>query len=287
MKIRARYARLACGAIAVLALAVSAPRAAEPRAGEEKIPSRALARPHSAPESIWISLSGTVAEANARTLTLDYGAGTIPVTLAGREWPLNDLPIQTGERITVHGRIDEDLFEGRGIVAQSLYVPDQSTYYQPDRDFRGGPVGFLWFPAQPPGGSRVSVSGIVASIDGRELMLDAGSQRLRVDTRSMPIDPLERSGAQQIEAGDPVWVSGVLDLDFVERREIHADQIVRLTQDERTRGEPSGQEGPGAREKSRDERPEERADSIQGQKESRGQRRDAEGRDDETPQNGP
>ena len=74
----------------------------------------------------------------------------------------------------------------------------------------------------------MTLSGQVETIDGREFTIDTGLREVRIDTIAMPYNPMDDKGFQQIEVGDWVSVSGQLDLDVFESREIMAESIVTL-----------------------------------------------------------
>jgi len=84
-----------------------------------------------------------------------------------------------------------------------------------------------------PDGSWVAVSGTVEKVMDRELILDTGTGKIQIDTLGMTYNPLDDVGYQKIDEGDRVSVSGRLDLDFFERKEIQADAIVSLSRDQR------------------------------------------------------
>jgi len=78
----------------------------------------------------------------------------------------------------------------------------------------------------------MSLSGTVESVSGREFILDTGTGEIQVDTISLGYNPLDEVGYQQVDVGDRVSVTGELDRDFFERKEILADTVVTLSRDE-------------------------------------------------------
>jgi len=66
---------------------------------------------------------------------------------------------------------------------------------------------------------------------GREFTVDTGLQKMKVDTMAMAYNPMDDKGYQQIDIGDYVSVSGNMDYDFWEKRELMADSIVTLLDD--------------------------------------------------------
>jgi uncharacterized protein YdeI (BOF family) len=215
-----RRATIAPSLVAAIALVV----AGTPASGAD---------PMTKPDRSWISLTGDVVQSSIEQFRLDYGEGLITVEMDDWDWYDEANHIRAGDRVTVYGRIDDDLYERRTIEAGSVYVFDRNTYYYAsDADeesvvYNAGAI--------IPDGAWMSVRGTVEKIDGREFVLDTGSGTVRIDTVFMPYNPLDDVGFQAIEPGDRVLVTGNLDLDFFEKREIQADGIVTLSRDETKR----------------------------------------------------
>lgn len=186
--------------------------------------------PYTKPDRSWITLTGNVVDSDYERFRLDYGEGLITVEMDDWDWYDEADHILPGDRVTVYGRIDADLYEKRTIEADSVYVYDRNTYYYANDADEEGFVYYSNFVAIPDG-TWMSVSGTVASIDGRELVLDTGVSKIQVDTINMPYNPLDEVGYQKIKKGDRISVWGRLDLDFFEKREIQADSIVTLSRD--------------------------------------------------------
>lgn len=194
------------------------------------------------PDRAWISLTGEVADSDFERFVLDHGEGLVTVEMDDWDWYDEANRIMAGDRVTVYGRIDAGLYEKRTIEAESVYVFDRNTYYYAsDADEEGDYLHSYGIHAHSmPEGSWMSLTGRVRTLSGREFTLDTGAGMVQVDTISMAYNPLDDVGFQQIDAGDRVTVTGHLDLDFFERREIMAETIVSLTRDETKMTEPRG-----------------------------------------------
>ena len=192
------------------------------------------ATPADNPEDAWITVNGTVVSADDGAFVLDYGTGLITVEMDGWGWYEESREILEGDDVTVHGRVDDGLFEQRTIEAGSVYVDDLKTYFHAnpaDEEGDAGQVVAYTVARALPEGSRVRVTGIVKDIEGRELVLGAGPAEIRVDTWAMTYNPLDDRGFQQLDRGDVVTVVGALDAGLFERREIVADYVYSITQD--------------------------------------------------------
>jgi uncharacterized protein YdeI (BOF family) len=187
------------------------------------------ADPSAKPDRSFISLTGDVVESGPDRFRLDYGEGTVTVEMDDWDWYDEASLVRPGDRVTVYGRIDHDVYEKRTIEADSVYVFGRSTfYYASDVDEEDV------FPATRvvvADGARMTMNGRVTKIEGREFVLEAGGHAVRVDTILMEDDPLDEVGAQRIRIGDRVSVSGRLDPDFFEKSEVRADTIVTFSRD--------------------------------------------------------
>lgn len=178
-----------------------------------------------------ITITGDVISTAPDVFTLDYGTGSIKVEMD--DWDSYDEAslMRTGEKVTVYGRIDDGLYEQKTIEANMVYAHDRNSYlYANDADEEGDYVYYnsYSYPTAVPDGTWTSVSGKVAAVSGRELQLNTGSRTVVVDTMEMAYNPLDDKGYQQIDVGDSIYVSGRIDNDFFEEKEIDASTIVTL-----------------------------------------------------------
>lgn len=188
----------------------------------------AAQNPHSAGDNSWIRLNGTVAAATPSSFELDYGSGLIRIEMEGWDWYAASHPILEGDRVTVYGRVDDDLYETASIEASSVYVKSLNTYfYANDADEKN--AGFSADGTALD--ADLQLQGTVVDINGREFTLDTGSGKVKIDTLEMPYNPLDQKGYQQLKTGDFVRVTGEIDIDFFEQTEIMADTVTTLFKD--------------------------------------------------------
>ena len=183
-------------------------------------------QPYSKPDDSFISINGTVQSAKADSFVLDYGEGVITVEMDDWDWYREGYKLLNGDDVTVYGRIDDDLFEVAKIEADSVYVTGlNSFFFANDADEED--IAYVNLVAA----TTAAIQGRVTDIDGREFSVNTGSGTLRVDTSSMPYNPLDKQGYQQVEEGDRVSVVGALTPGFFSEREIKADAVMTLSQD--------------------------------------------------------
>jgi len=187
--------------------------------------------PYSAPDDSWISFSGTVTSTEADSFMLDYGDGLITVEMDDWDMDADGYKLMEGDKVTVNGYVDDDLYDTRTIEASSVYVEDLNTYfYASATDEEDAPK-----PENPSETTKTPVqvgdfemTGTVTSIAGRDFTIDTGQNQITVDTLGLDYNPMDEEGYQQVEEGDRVRVSGTFDKTLFENLELEADQIVTL-----------------------------------------------------------
>jgi len=172
----------------------------------------------------WISVTGRVKATAGTHFTLDYGAGDITVEVDNHAWyqdkKADFLP---GDRVTVTGRIDDDVYHRRTIEASSVYLDKLNAYYYADPADEEG--GFYAYPMAryAENDEWVGITGTVLSKNDDGFTLASGAQTLRVDTGDVDRPPL-------VDVGDRVSVYGEMDdADLFEGREILATSVVTLS----------------------------------------------------------
>ena len=188
--------------------------------------------PYLKPDDTWISISGTAVDTNAGSFTLDYGQGVITVEMDDWDWYDENFSSIEGDKVTVYGEIDDDFYETTTIEASSVYDQNLGTYFYASSADEESDVYYYdyWIDDDLVIG-ETTVRGTVTSVNGRELTIDMGPRKLTVDTISMIYNPLDDKGYQKISKGDYVRVSGNMDYDFWEGRELMADTMVTLVND--------------------------------------------------------
>ncbi|MGB3212513.1 MAG: hypothetical protein WBB19_17565 [Desulforhopalus sp.] len=184
--------------------------------------------PYKAANNSWISLNGTVVASSPTAFELDYGTGTVIVEMDGWSWYSGTHSIMEGDQVTVHGRVDDDLYEMTSIEADSVYVKGLNTYFYAnslDEEDRVPQTAIL----HPDTG--LQLQGTITSKSGREFTINTGSREVKIDTINMLYNPLDDKGYQKLKIGDFVQVTGKLDVDFFEKTEIMADTVTTLFKD--------------------------------------------------------
>ena len=184
--------------------------------------------PYEKADDTWISISGTVDLVRPDTFILDYGDGKITVEMDDGDRDADAYKLMKGDKVTVNGVVDDDFFEKTTIEASSVYVENLGTYFYASAVDEEDTFVTYWSPVEV---SRTVVQGTVTDVDAMagELTLHTGTRAIRVEVDEMSYDPLDDEGYQKIEIGDRISVSGEMDSDLFEGRELVADSILTLS----------------------------------------------------------
>ncbi len=192
--------------------------------------SPALAKdPYKAPNNSSISLSGTVVTAGVSDFELDYGQGIVIVKMDDWDWYKETYLILPGDKVTVYGYVDDDLFENTSIEASAVYVSDINTFYYANNDDEEDALG-----TKMTGNfsdNELQLRGMITSIDGRRFTIDTAKRKLKIDTIGMSYNPLDDKGYQRIKVGDYVQVTGKLNSNVFKKTLLMADSVTTLIKD--------------------------------------------------------
>lgn len=147
------------------------------------------------------------------------------------DWDADAYKLLPGDRVTVYGEVDDDLFETTTIEASSVYVEGLGTHFYAsaaDEEDALEPT----YTGVPVIVSSTTIRGTVIDVDELqdEFTVDAGINEITVDVDEMLYDPLDDEGYQKIEEGDRVSVTGQMETEFFEGRELTADSVVTLSE---------------------------------------------------------
>lgn len=177
----------------------------------------------------WISLTGKVASVSNERFTLDYGDNALTVEMDDFDTYNENLLIK-GDEVTVSGLIDTDFVDNKTLEASSVYVDSLNEFfYASSADEEDGYYSYaandFW-----DGGDWISVTGEVASVDGRTFTLDTGITEYVIDTDQMAYNPLDSQGNERIEVGERVVVSGEFEtFNLFGDEDIEAEAVTTLS----------------------------------------------------------
>ncbi|MCH2546300.1 MAG: NirD/YgiW/YdeI family stress tolerance protein [Alphaproteobacteria bacterium] len=181
----------------------------------------------------YITLSGTVGEITDNDeFKLKHPGGTIMVD-TNDTWPDlfrkdADTIIKMGDRVTVTGKVDNNLFAANEIEAYQLTV-DGSGYNRVYTNNNFGPenddsymASYGTYGSGLTDDQDVRLSGVVSSIsDNEAFMLRYGNGEIRIET-----DDVEFTNANRLAVGDEVVVFGEVDEGWFKKKAIEADRII-------------------------------------------------------------
>lgn len=174
-------------------------------------------------EDTSITLSGAVVEAREDEFDLLVGGQTVTVEVEDEIRDGGAYTLAPGDRVTATGRVDDDLFEGRELKASALHIDKLGTTFIIDEEYAdkygmnfGKDIG-----------DYAMVAGHVTTVrpDDGEFRIHAGLGDFTVEVDQLAENPLDDEGYMRIRIGDAVRVTGVVDDDWFEGREIVATSI--------------------------------------------------------------
>lgn len=184
--------------------------------------------PRMQPDGSWVSIGGTVTSAGTESFMLDYGDGMITVEMDDWDAWGDAWPISSGDQVTVYGAVDDDLYEAATIEASSVYVENLNTYfYASAADEEEFDAFYMMSPVEV---GSMTLVGTVEEVSPEvgEFVIDSETRQVSVDVDPLLYDPLDDQGFQQIEVGDRVSVTGVVDYEMLDGHEFDATQVVTL-----------------------------------------------------------
>ena len=188
-------------------------------------PLTAAEDPYMQPDDTWISLSGTVDSVTTDSFTLDYGEGIVTVEMDDGDRDADAYKLVEGDKVTVTGKVDDDFYETTTIEAGSVYVENLGTWFYASAVDEEDTFVTVTSPIVV---GETVVQGIVTEVRGEEFVIDTGLRQLTVEVEEMLYNPLDDEGYQKIEVGDRVSVTGTMDSDLFEGRELVAETVVTL-----------------------------------------------------------
>lgn len=178
-------------------------------------------------DNSFVSIRGTIVDTAPNSFVLDFGEDKVTVEVDDWDYDHEGKLFLEGDTVTVFGLVDNAFYQNKRIEAESIYVDDLNTTLRNFSAADEEDVSFFSYYVGPID-YDLEVMGEVTSTTDREFTIDTGNRQVRVDTIMMPYNPMDDTGFQQIDAGDYVRVSGDLDIDVFEKREIMAEMIVSI-----------------------------------------------------------
>ncbi|MDX1680120.1 MAG: hypothetical protein R3242_05240, partial [Akkermansiaceae bacterium] len=84
--------------------------------------------------------------------------------------------------------------------------------------------------------SDFRITGTIEDIEGLEFTVDTGKRAMRADTAELGYNPFDDEGYQKLAVGDRVTMTGDLDNNWWESRELMVDSIVTLKDASKQKG---------------------------------------------------
>lgn len=177
----------------------------------------------------YVTLSGKVTTVRPDSFEVSVNDKAIIVEMDGKQWKNQGYQLSKGDEVIVSGRIDKDFFQRRRLNAGTVYVKGASRYFHGSKEDRPSLSSMYLYTRTLPDASFIDIQGTITEVDGREVTVDTGTRKLRVDTSKMNYNPFDPKGFSKIKKGDRIRASGIIDDDlFEEEEELMARYVEKL-----------------------------------------------------------
>ncbi|MGV3591061.1 MAG: hypothetical protein ACO1PZ_05175 [Gammaproteobacteria bacterium] len=200
----------------------------------------------------YISLEGTVESVSPNSFVLSYNedGDDVLVEMDDGDRDADAYRLLPGDRVTVYGVMDRDLFESRKIEASTVYVDKLNTFFSASAvdeedylpiltivttasgsDMDGDSDASANASAGAAGATPdpiLWVQGEVSNVQDGSFDLAMGERDINVTVEGLSDNPLDDEGYRKIEDGDVVSVLGNIDSGFFNDGELVAESVVKV-----------------------------------------------------------
>lgn len=188
----------------------------------ENLDERIVADEAAGEDGDWIRIDGTIVSAAPSEFVLDYGEDTITVEVDDWDFAQEGQSLLPGDRVSVTGRVDQNLFDAQSIEASAVYLHNLNVvYYASAADEEE--FGLAAVP-QRPQADGVDYIGWVTGTSDNGFTLGTGPLKISVDTIGLQTPLAEQS----VDVGDRVYVWGDLEISEQGRSALVAEGLVEL-----------------------------------------------------------
>lgn len=176
----------------------------------------------------FVTISGKVTTVAPDFFKVKMRDETILVEMDDYDWDADGYKLALGDRVVVTGVVDHDFLEKKKIEAGSVYVKNINSYFYANSDDEEDYpyVSTTYFMmSELPDNASVDLKGRVVEVDGREFVLDTGFRKVTIDTSDLIYNPMDDKGYTQVDLGDRLRVTGLVDDQFFDGKEIMANFI--------------------------------------------------------------
>lgn len=179
-----------------------------------------------------VTITGKVSDVKADSFKLNFQGKTILVEMDDySSWIKDGFKLANGDDVIVSGKIDKDFMEKKKVEAGSVYVKNIDTYFYAsivdEEDLTYFPTAYGEL-GKLPEGVAIDLQGKITQVRGREFTVDTGLRRVTIDTSTMGYNPMDDSGFTLLDVGDRVRVSGKVEDNVFDTREVAASYVREL-----------------------------------------------------------
>lgn len=169
-------------------------------------------------QGAWIGINGTVGMVGPNSFFLDHGDSTVIVGLTGEI--LREYDFIRGQKVTVYGKIDQDLFQKNVIKARAVVIEgsEGAEHTVIGEEDKVKVITASYVPTSV-------IHGMVTAVTEKRIVIDQGENKISIDTSELSFDPKDEQGRVQVKQGDLVTVQGVVERGLWDTRTMKATSL--------------------------------------------------------------
>ena len=175
-------------------------------------------------EDTSITLSGTVVEARDDEFDLRVGEQVVTVDIEDDIRDGGAYTLMQGDKVTVSGQIEDHFFQDKELEANALHVAKLNTTFIVDEDYADD-YGMVSGKSMD---DSIEVTGTVISVSPDDEQFRIRAEKMgeyTVEVDELDDDPFDDDGYMKIQQGSRVQITGEIDSDWMEGRELEANSI--------------------------------------------------------------
>ncbi|NMH60272.1 NirD/YgiW/YdeI family stress tolerance protein [Alteromonas ponticola] len=180
-------------------------------------------------DDTWITVNGEIENIHTDSFVVKTGDNRITVEFDDGDNDADALAFEAGEKVTVSGKVDKDVFSDTALDASSVFVHDHNTTYVSNPDDRVVYDRYIATAVVPENFDDITMIGTVAKVDDDTFELSAADATVKVDVSELSGEPLEESGFLNIETGDRVKVDATMGDTFFSEGTVVANTLIQMS----------------------------------------------------------
>ncbi|MCU7555469.1 NirD/YgiW/YdeI family stress tolerance protein [Alteromonas sp. ASW11-19] len=179
-------------------------------------------------DNTWLTVSGQIKEVGDDSFVLRSGDDRLTVEFEDGDDDEDAQMFNVGDKVTVSGEVDENLFLDTSLEASSVFVHDWNTTFVAETTDNELKDRFIATATVPSDLDDMTLIGSVSSVNGETIQLTTSGVTIDVDVSELPGNPLSDDGYLHIQEGDRVKVDASIESAFYNESMVVAEALIRL-----------------------------------------------------------